>query len=205
MTTPTPGVSVAVATTNTSEVPQGTTSIKPWADATLINPNPALTEAERKAQASLTTKLDPNNPLAASGFDGMSVIFITLRLLTKIVNSLSASAIVRADNVNNNLITQQNRYGEIMNSVKLFIKGSGSRNIDGSNKDRADQQAKNRDDMNRILSSFTQKEQMNRSIVTDQVKLEQTKMQSKDDTLSQIKSLFNKYMTDLGDLLRSLF
>jgi hypothetical protein len=197
--------STAVATSGTPDVPPGTTSSKPWDNASLIDPNPPMSEAEKKARASLTTKLDPNNPLAASGFDGMTVIFMTLRLLTKIVDSLSASAIVRADNVNNNLITQQNRYGDIMNAVKLFIKGSGSRNIDGSNKDRADQQSKNRDDMNRILSAFTQKEQMNRSVVTDQIKIEQTKMQSKDDTISQIKSLFNKYMTDLGDMLRSLF
>jgi hypothetical protein len=181
------------------------TGITPWDNAKLIDKNPQMSPAEKQARDSLTTKLDPNNPLASSGFDGMTVIFLTLRLLTKIVDSLSASAIVRADNVNSNLIAQQNRYGEIMNSVQLFIKGSGSRNIKGSNTDRADQQAKNRDDMNRILSAFTQKQQMNRGIATDQIKIEQTKMQSKDDTISQIKSLFNKNMTDLGDILRAIF
>lgn len=192
-------------TQNTDPANTNANAAVPWANAQLIDPNPPMSEAEKVARDSLNTPYDPSQPLAQSGFGGMAVIYQTLQLLIQITDKLSAASISRANYINNVLIPAQNKEGNLVNSSDYFMKGQGSKNIKGGQQDRADQQAKNRDDANRSISAASQKHQMNRGVVSDQIKIEQTKLQTNDDTISQIKSLFNKNITDLGDILRSIF
>lgn len=178
----------------------------PWLNPVALDPNPPLTEEEKYIKDGMNVPMDPNHPLNSSGFQGILTIDVILRLLTKVTNSLQGLAVVKADKIQKILVPWQNAISEEMKSVHTFVRKSDSETISGStDPDKDKKQSAARDDMNRSNSARTESLRSDRSMITDEVKTQQIGLQSLQDTLNQLKNLFDTLISKVSGINASLF
>jgi hypothetical protein len=183
-----------------------TTTTPPWVGAKLLDANPPLTPEEQYIKDGEKAQFNPNHPLNASGFQGILTIDIILRLVSKVTESLQGLAVVKADKVQKILVPWQNAISEEMASVHTFVRNTDSPDISGNtDPDKDKKQSAARDDMNRKNSARTETLRSNRSMVTDEIKNQQTGLQSLQDTLNQLKNLFDTLISKISGINTAIF
>lgn len=178
----------------------------PWSNTPGLDRNPQITPEQQYINDGIKKTFDPAHPLDASGFQGILTVDMVLRLLTKIVGSLQSLAVVKAEKIQKILVPWQNAISEEMKSVHTFVRKSDSTDISGSTKaDDDKRESAARDDMNRYNSSRTESLRSDRSMITDEIKMQQTQLQSLQDTIGQATNLFNTIMSKLSGINTALF